>query len=47
MGAFYGTKIKSGEVNTDTGKAWVFENVPAYWRPKAKKWLEDEGYSIE
>lgn len=41
MGAFYGSKIKNGEVNHDTGKAWVLEDVRPYWKPKVKKWLED------
>lgn len=41
MGAFYGIKIKTGEVNPDTGNAWVLEDVRAYWKPKVVKWLED------
>ncbi len=41
MGAFYGTKIKTGEVNKDTGEAWVFDDIPSHWKPKTKKWLED------
>lgn len=43
MGAFYGNKIKDKEINPKTGKAWVLEDVPAYWRAKTEQWLEKEG----
>lgn len=42
MGEFYGRKIRSGEINPKTGKAWALEDVPAYWREKSEKWLRDE-----
>lgn len=45
MGAFYGTMIKNGEINPDTGEAWTLDDVRLYWRPKVKKWLEAEGSS--
>lgn len=47
MGAFYGSKIRDGEINTKTGKAWVLKDVPTFWRQKAKMWLEAEGYSAK
>jgi hypothetical protein len=40
MGAFYGNKIKSGEINTKTGKAWTLENVPVYWKSGVEEWLK-------
>ncbi len=40
MGAFYGKKILSEDINPKTGKAWTLEDVPAYWREKTKKYLE-------
>lgn len=40
MGAFYGNKIKFGEINAKTGEVWTFADVPSLWKTKAKKWLE-------
>ncbi len=39
MGAFYGTKIKSGEINPKTGEAWKIEDVPKLWKKATEKWL--------
>ena len=41
MAAFYGTKIKNGEINPKTGAAWVIGDVPRFWRPKVEQWLEN------
>lgn len=41
MGAFYGTKIKAGTVNSATGKAWALEDVPKFWRKKVDAWLKE------
>lgn len=41
MGAFYGTKIKSGEINPKTGEAWKIEDVPKLWKKATLKWLEE------
>ncbi len=40
MGAFYGEKIRREEINSKTGKAWVLENVPAFWKKKTENWLK-------
>ncbi len=40
MGAFYGAKICSGEVNPKTGNTWTLEDVPVFWRGKVADWLE-------
>lgn len=40
MGAFYGKKILSGEINPGTGKAWALEDVPPYWKKKTAEWME-------
>lgn len=40
MGAFYGNKIKKGEINPKTGKAWEMADVPSFWREKTNSWLE-------
>lgn len=40
MGAFYGGKIRRGEMNPKTGKAWVLEDVPAFWKKKTDNWLK-------
>lgn len=41
MGAFYGNKILSGELNDKTGTAWKIEDVPKLWRDKTKLWLDE------
>ena len=41
MGAFYGNKIRNEEINTKTGEPWKLEDVPAFWRGKTEKWLEE------
>lgn len=40
MGAFYGSKIRNGEINPKTGKGWKLEDVPSFWRTKTEKWME-------
>ncbi len=40
MGAFYGNKIRSGEVNSKTGDAWTIEDVPSLWKAKTEQWLK-------
>lgn len=42
MGAFYGSKIRNGEINQKTGMTWKLEDVPAFWRTKTEVWLKDE-----
>lgn len=42
MGAFYGTKIEAKEINANTGKAWVIDDVPKFWRKKVEAWLADK-----
>lgn len=42
MGAFYGNKIRSEEVNPKTGEPWKLEDVPAFWRKKTENWLKME-----
>ena len=42
MGEFYGDKICNREVNTKTGEVWKLEDVPAFWKQKVEKWLEDK-----
>jgi hypothetical protein len=39
MGRFYGTKIKSGDINPATGEAWKLEDVPKLWRKATELWL--------
>lgn len=41
MGAFYGTKIKDGEINPKTGEAWTINDVPKLWKKATIKWLEE------
>lgn len=41
MGAFYGTKIKNGEVNPKTETPWKLEDVPTLWKKKAEEWLSE------
>lgn len=41
MGAFYGTKIKNGEINQKTGKEWKLEDVPTYWKAKTETWIKE------
>ncbi len=41
MGAFYGTKIASGEINPKTGKAWTIDDVPKLWKAKTQQWLDE------
>lgn len=40
MGRFYGTKIKSGEINPKTGEAWKLADVPKLWKAATEAWLE-------
>ena len=40
MGAFYGSKIRNGELNPKTGAAWGMEDVPILWKSKTEKWLK-------
>lgn len=44
MGAFYGTKILKGEINSKTGEPWKIEDVANFWRPRVIAWLEEHGY---
>jgi len=41
MGAFYGTKIKNGEINAKTGEPWKLADVPKYWKKATEKWLAE------
>lgn len=41
MGAFYGNKIRNGEINSKTGKAWILEDVPKLWKAMTEKWLKN------
>ncbi len=41
MGAFYGSKIRNGEINPKTGDAWKLADVPTFWRAKTENWLKD------
>ena len=41
MGAFYGIKIKKKEINPNTGKAWVIDDVPKLWKKATEKWLAE------
>jgi len=41
MGAFYGSKIRDGEVNPKTGKAWKLADVPSLWKAKTEAWLKE------
>lgn len=41
MGAFYGKKIKDGEINPKTGKSWKLADVPNYWKDKTENWLKE------
>ncbi len=41
MGAFYGNKIMSGEINQKTGNVWTLEDVPALWRSRTAAWLAE------
>lgn len=41
MGAFYGTKIKNGEINGNTGKPWEIGDVPKLWKSKTEAWLAE------
>lgn len=41
MGAFYGRKIKHGEINPKTGAAWTIEDVPKLWKNATIKWLNE------
>ncbi len=41
MGAFYGIKIRNGELNPKTGEVWTLQDVPSFWRNKTESWLED------
>lgn len=40
MGAIYGGKIRRDEINPKTGKAWTFEDVPAFWKKKTEYWMK-------
>lgn len=37
---FYVEKIQAKVVNSNTGEAWVIEDVPKLWRAKVRKALE-------
>lgn len=39
MGAFYGNKIRSGEINPKTGSVWELKDVPSLWKTKTEQWL--------
>ncbi len=39
MGVFYGKKIWGREINPQTGRTWVLEDVPAYWRKQTAEWI--------
>ncbi len=41
MGAFYGSKIRSTEINPKTEKEWKLEDVPSFWRKAAEKWIKE------
>ena len=41
MGAFYGSKIRNGEINPKTGRAWELGDVPSFWKSKTEAWLEN------
>ncbi len=41
MGAFYGKKIKSGEINPRTKAGWKLEDVPSLWKKKTESWLSE------
>lgn len=41
MGAFYGSKIKNGVINSKTGQPWTINDVPRLWRSATIKWLEE------
>ena len=41
MGAFYGSKIRKGEINPKTGEAWKLEDIPFLWKMKTEAWLKD------
>lgn len=41
MGAFYGTKIKNGEINPKTGKEWKLKDVPMYWKARTETWMKE------
>jgi hypothetical protein len=41
MGAFYGTKIKAGEINPKTGNAWTIDDVPKLFKKSTQKWLDE------
>lgn len=40
MGRFYGTKIKNGEINPNTGNAWTINDVPKLWKNATQRWLD-------
>ena len=40
MAAFYGRKIKKGEINAKTGQAWVIDDVPERWQDATQEWLD-------
>lgn len=39
MAKFYASKIQSGVINPNTGKSWIFEDVPKLWRKQVEKLL--------
>lgn len=41
MGAYYGNKIKTGQINPVTEKAWTLSDVPDFWRDKTEAWLSE------
>lgn len=40
MGAFYGSKIRNGEINPKTMAEWSIDDVPPFWIWKVQVWLE-------
>ena len=47
MGAYYGTKIKEGEINPKTDAPWTIEDVPKLWRNATIKWLAEHPDAVE
>lgn len=41
MGAFYGNKIKNGDINSKTEMPWELEDVPLFWRVRTEKWMQE------
>ena len=41
MGAYYGNKIKTGQINPATEKSWTLNDVPDFWKDKTEAWLSE------